>query len=107
MNAQPKVSETPRTRKPRSVAEYQLWNAQDHIADLKRELASKVERVKCADALVQSLTLAGEQKDATIATLRAALEEIREIVDGEVDINNNGGPNTAMKVLTEAQKALA
>jgi hypothetical protein len=45
--------------------------------NLERELTSKTELVECHAALIQSLTLATEQRDATIAQLQKALFSVR------------------------------
>lgn len=42
-----------------------------------------------------------------IRRLRAALSEIDDIADDEVDITNNGGPNLAMRVQGIARAALS
>lgn len=39
--------------------------------------------------------------------LLQALKEARELIDGEIDIDNNGGPNTAMKLATIIDASLS
>lgn len=49
-------------------------------------------------------TISEQRKELT--RLRAVLAEIVEVVDDYVDIDNNGGPNMAMRVLTLINEVL-
>lgn len=44
--------------------------------------------------------------NAEILRLRRILREINEIVDDSIDIDNNGGPNLAMRVSIAVKEAL-
>jgi hypothetical protein len=56
-------------------------------------------------------TTARREADARLIAaapeMLAALKEIEWMFDGQEDINNNGGPNDAMKALAAARRAIA
>lgn len=86
------------------IAEYGLQRDHSMAADELERLLHK-----CRDAAALADVRLSEENDDLIEqnkVLLAALEEIDWLVEGEVDINGNGGPNTAMKVRTVARAGL-
>lgn len=45
--------------------------------------------------------------DLRASVMLEALEEMTEIADNEVDITDNGGPNSAMRIVQIARAAIA
>jgi len=83
------------------------------MPELKNEICSCGDIYTCGcgnkkynDAISEVLRLNSDyEKD--VAKLVEALDEISHIVDDQVDITNEGHPNTAMKISTIIESALA
>lgn len=79
----------------------QKTELEKEIKEQRRWKCDHKEHIAHTDICVKCLWEYGkevDQKDALIRELANGIAEIRDIIDGEVDIDNNGNPNQAMKV---------
>lgn len=79
---------------------------QDRIDELDKKLELEKEELNRWQDSTCRLEGKLDKALARIDELEGALREIANMVDGEMDIDDNGLPNKAMRIITEVEEAL-
>jgi hypothetical protein len=77
------------------------------ICEINYVQRNQIDPVVSGDRAFNIESAANARLIVAAPNLLAALREIEWIFDGQEDINNNGGPNDAMKALTVARAAIS